>query len=189
MSEETKINIFDKGEELKYAPYWTMIERHLDLVTSKKNIRELLEAVISENTSKLFRILSHLIGAEDARELSSGFHDAAVEIAVEIPNIKDEHLVDILGGGIDEILEPLNDHDNIELVKDLINDYIANFIKLKKGADVFWDLIFSNSIITERLEDEFNIPSLFYFMSKISAASLFVTFEEFKKQYGVGMEI
>lgn len=162
------LKIFTECEEVKFTSYWSRVEKYINIVSFNKNIRELLAEAISEETTKLVWTLHYIIPIDDARGLVHGIRDVAIELAVERTDIEDDNLRDFLSGTLEEALEPLSEYNDIKLVKGLMEYYIDTFMRCKIGADVFGDLVFSNSIITENLENDAKIEDLFYFISSLS---------------------
>lgn len=168
-SKNESMNIFTKAENLKFSPYWSKIENYINRQSFNKNITELLVDAMDEETTRLIWTLQHVIPLEDAKELSYSILNDAIDKAVGYIDIGDEDLYFLIIETTIPLLDEYFDGNKTlrKFAAGLIDSCLKNFIRLKRGADVFCDISFSDSIITDGLEDDSNISALFAFITAL----------------------
>lgn len=167
MSEDGFINIFTKAEELKFAPYWGKVEKYINHHSFCKNMGELLFDAMKEETTRLIWTLQHLMSAEEAEELVLSILDDAIDKVEDLPDLDNESLYKVIQERASKTIDIYFNADNkvaVTFIFGLIESFLKVFMKVKKGADMFCDLVFSDSIITESLEKDSSVSSLLYFI-------------------------
>lgn len=178
MNNNEQIDIFTKPGDLMFAPYWGKVEEYLRRHSFNKNINELLIVAMEEEVAKLKWVMLHLIAQKGYEKIVDKIFKNAMNEIVSRPEISAEDLYSLILKNISLLLNNYidNENDSRMFAVAYIDIFVRNFIRLKEGADIFCDLMFSNEMITAKLESDNNINALFVFISALGPNLYFLDY-------------
>jgi hypothetical protein len=172
MIESASYDIFATSRDLKYAAYWSKVESFLTNPVYLVNMGELLTIASEEILIRLCASYQCFIEIEAAYTICHKIQDAVIKMTVSNVDLNDEELYKICENEAYNIITDSKclsngDSNNYRHLGTFLTDYLKSFIRLKKGSHIFGDFLFSNSIITNNLEENSNITELLGFISAL----------------------